>query len=775
MKRLITLCIVFVSVSLAAQDTIHLPNIVNYYYREMNFLNRDQSQKDSIDPIEASMEQLDILMQSKNLFTRSIAKRAMLIMEAAVMQLPTQRKDTISMLLNDMLAGIAQEYGRQSTLFAEGLLWCAHECVKKGDNKQGRELLRQGTRLLRRYGNGAFDGRDTLIQIFYLDVLSKIEYNSERDYQAVLYTQQVCALKKAFFGEHSEVYFNALLDLSNLYAERRQHRKANYYHNLGYTAYVERIKSAFCATSESERAIFWEKAKKYVNKTINVAHKMSGSSQEGNEHSLGSAAYNALLLSKGLLLNTSNSFDNYIYSSGNEEAINILQEKKELTTKQVPQRVLDSLDYAILDALHRKGQTFELPLLSIRWEDVAAQLEPNDLAIEFYKTDQGQYGAILLKHDWKSPKVIRLKYQPAMNVDMERYYSEQGRELWQLSHSIWKDEIVQYFPPEGNGRIFFSADGELQMMGIEYMPFIAPDKDGKFYCFTDVYPMSRLSSTREIVIWQNNRQHTTATLYGGIQYTMDTANLLAESEKYEAVACNRGLADDTLNRGSIAYLKGTKKEVEQISTMLKDNSLNVQLFTATQANEESFKSLSGKNQNILHIATHGFFWTNTAAQKKEFFTQRGSSSGEWSSGADVIDPLNRCGLLFAGAQMAWSGHSADLPKGVQDGILTAKEISLLDLREADLVVLSACETGKGEISGDGVFGLQRAFKMAGANTIIMSLWPVNDAATQMLMTEFYKNWINLHQSKREAFYNAQHVVRSEFEEPVYWAGFVLLD
>jgi len=97
------------------------------------------------------------------------------------------------------------------------------------------------------------------------------------------------------------------------------------------------------------------------------------------------------------------------------------------------------------------------------------------------------------------------------------------------------------------------------------------------------------------------------------------------------------------------------------------------------------------------------------------------------------------------------------------------------LRDAELVVLSACETGKGEITGEGVFGLQRAFKQAGAETIVMSLWPVNDMATQKLMTEFYRNWITLRLEKREAFRQAQNSVREEFEEPAYWAGFVMLD
>ena len=107
----------------------------------------------------------------------------------------------------------------------------------------------------------------------------------------------------------------------------------------------------------------------------------------------------------------------------------------------------------------------------------------------------------------------------------------------------------------------------------------------------------------------------------------------------------------------------------------------------------------------------------------------------------------------------------------------------MDLRDCDLVVLSACETAKGDITSEGVFGLQRAFKMAGVQTIIMSLWKVDDNATQMLMTEFYTNWIEKEQSKREAFKNAQNAVRFAvdkygdrmYADPVYWAGFIMLD
>ena len=170
--------------------------------------------------------------------------------------------------------------------------------------------------------------------------------------------------------------------------------------------------------------------------------------------------------------------------------------------------------------------------------------------------------------------------------------------------------------------------------------------------------------------------------------------------------------------------------------------------------ETSFKSLDGQHKQIVHIATHGFY------------DDKGTA-----------DALSRCGLYFAGADNALQGER--IPADTDDGILTAQEISSLDLRGLNLVALSACQTGEGEITGDGVFGLQRGFKKAGARSLLMSLWPVDDAATCQLMITFYKHWISGGMTMCEALETAKRTVRSQkekgWDDPKYWAAFILLD
>ena len=134
----------------------------------------------------------------------------------------------------------------------------------------------------------------------------------------------------------------------------------------------------------------------------------------------------------------------------------------------------------------------------------------------------------------------------------------------------------------------------------------------------------------------------------------------------------------------------------------------------------------------------------------------------------------RSGLVLAGGNNAWRGEA--LVPGKEDGILTAYAVAQMDLSNTDLAVLSACETALGDLRGnEGVFGLQRAFKMAGVKQLIISLWPVPDVETTAVMTLFYHNWL-IGQSTREALRNTQLQIRKKYpQKPYYWAGFVLVE
>ncbi|CAN0585279.1 unnamed protein product, partial [Ectocarpus sp. 12 AP-2014] len=190
--------------------------------------------------------------------------------------------------------------------------------------------------------------------------------------------------------------------------------------------------------------------------------------------------------------------------------------------------------------------------------------------------------------------------------------------------------------------------------------------------------------------------------------------------------------------------------------------------------------------DIIHIATHGFFFFY-ALYNDSLAMERGKTKfearvnrilgiGEAVQNDSIVnhDPLIRSGLILAGGNYAWVNGKAH-PGKTEDGILTALEISNMDLSNTDLVVLSACDTGLGDINGsEGVYGLQRAFKMAGVDMILMTLWPIPDKETPEFMQKFYTDWLG-EGNIREAFKNAQIFMQKEYpDNPEYWAGFVLL-
>jgi CHAT domain-containing protein len=221
---------------------------------------------------------------------------------------------------------------------------------------------------------------------------------------------------------------------------------------------------------------------------------------------------------------------------------------------------------------------------------------------------------------------------------------------------------------------------------------------------------------------------------------------------------SQGVSSTNSTGPAIDPLPGTGEEIREISSLLESKSWSSTVFENSSANEKSLKEV--KNINILHIATHGFFLSDKS-NNDDFYSIENN-------------PLMRSGLLLTSAQNAFMGDHIKFSSGDdEDGVLTAYEVMNMDLSGTQLVVLSACETGLGEVkNGEGVYGLQRAFIIAGAESLIISLWKVSDDATRDLMIRFYEIYLENH-DKFEALALAQKDMLEKYKNPYYWGAFVI--
>ena len=409
---------------------------------------------------------------------------------------------------------------------------------------------------------------------------------------------------------------------------------------------------------------------------------------------------------------------------------------------------------------------------NIKWKDVCESLKDGDIAIEFYNlpivihkdtiqqmTGEPRFCAVLLKKGFKAPDIIPLCKESELEVlSLDSLYN--STTLYDL---VWKplENVL------GDVRnIYFAADRELHQVGIEYA--LLPDK--KRIC--DNYNIYRLTSTRLLAEDKNNNNLKNAVLFGGLNYDLSRDELIAESREngIKPVKAYR-IADLENYRYGVAYLPGTKEEVENIAQLINSTKkIRCKVITGDKGTEETFRSLEGKDVGIIHLATHGFFWSDEITEKRSYVSFLMNSVTR----SNEDKALLRSGLFFSGANVGLAGEQ--LPEDVEDGVMTAQELSAMNFGNVDMVVLSACQSGLGETTGEGVFGLQRGFKLAGANSLLMTLWKVDDEATKLLMTEFYKNLIKGY-SKIASLRNAQQYLRSisHYNLPEYWAGFILLD
>lgn len=533
----------------------------------------------------------------------------------------------------------------------------------------------------------------------------------------------------------------------------------------------DNIHSMFALMSGSERATYWKHFENFLPMLNLIIY------ESGKSHNYGTI-YDNILESKGLLLRSTNAIRDAILTSGNAGDQNdyrqvcrlkqlLLVETNDSARTAMNQEI-EKIDKRLTEHVNSYAEFMNAK--TVNWEDVRDALSDDDIAIEFYnipvvwgldsvKTMDGEprYCAVTLRRGYDYPHIIPLCKESRLNeLEREDFYETDS-----IYNLIWKPLEKEL---KGVRNIYFAADRELHKIGIEYAPIL----DGKI--ISDKYNLYRLSSTRILAEQRTDSKADTAVLYGGLRYDLDKDELIAESRagEYHPVSASRAFSNENLRYG-VKYLPATLTEVEEIARGFANKS---RLITDVNGTEESFKSLNGSSFDIIHLATHGFFWSDNDVEKRSYVTFLNHL--DTSQQTEEDNALMRSGLFFSGANIGLKGES--LPDDVEDGVLTALELSNMNLGNVDMVVMSACESGLGETSGEGVFGLQRGFKLAGANTLLMSLWKVDDIATKLLMTEFYKNYLS-GKSKQESLKLAQQTLRnnSDYADPEYWAAFILLD
>jgi len=333
---------------------------------------------------------------------------------------------------------------------------------------------------------------------------------------------------------------------------------------------------------------------------------------------------------------------------------------------------------------------------------------------------------------------------------------------------------------KGIKQVYFSPDGVFNQISINTLY----DNSKKEYLI-DRYYITQVTNSRDVYLLKTGqfKQGTSKNtyLFGFPNYNMgmekkDSVNNenIERSIKMERSierSINRGIRGmDRSLRGSLRslirgnnllqMLPGTRVEVENIAGEFNDTDNNAMTYLEDEAVEERVKEI--QNPKTLHIATHGFFLADQLLPE-------GPDENLYYD-----NPLLRSGLIMAGVNNFLTQDDDLVSLTQEDGILTAFEAMNMDLDDTDMIVLSACETGLGTISnGEGVYGLQRAFQIAGAKSLIMSLWNVDDDATQELMSAFYKNWL-VTGDKLIAFRAAQVQVKEKYKSPFFWGAFVLV-
>jgi len=636
------------------------------------------------------------------------------------------------------------------------------------------------------------------------------ESMGQYDKAEALYRQSLGILEK-FAAPGNPDLETAVLNLAVVLADQGKVSEAEPFFQRGFLSLFNRFQANSAFMTEKERLGFLDLVSYDFQRYFSFVHTF-----HAQNPALTGSMYNLLLWQKGFVAGSVADMRRLIEASGDAEALKLLNE---LTAKRTQFAALLSVQpsssdaeawHAKVDQLRTEADRVERTLVTrsstfaqhqslnrTSWQQVRDALQPGDAAVEFArfrfypktKANSVYYAALVITRETKDqPVYVFLGDDKQIESDAiahfkdslaTRGFEQPAEEAVPGPHAyelVWK-------PLEsaltGITRIDLATDGVLNQVPLGIIP--APD--GKL--LMEKYDLRLVSSTRDLLRPQAPAAAPTALLLGDPTFDLSEDNQRSAAQTLKSPTTLRApsipqlsaewVGNQTPSANTLPPLPGTGIEVKAIADLLRQHGWQPTVYTGDQA-LKTVVELSG-SLRVLHLATHGFFLPDPQGSSELVGDMRSLfQPGQYSA---LNDPMLRSGLYFAAADRALAGKPS--PPDLDNGVLTALEASNLNLEKTQLVVLSACDTGKGdEKNGEGVFGLRRALEEAGAQSVLMSLWSVPDKEPLDLMQRFYAKWLSgteMHQALKEAQLEMREEVKRTHDGndlPYYWGAFVLV-
>ncbi len=666
---------------------------------------------------------------------------------------------------------IEQLYGKEHLDYAGIIHNLATNCYTRGLFKKADSLSQIALAI-----NGRIAGTASLRYAESLADVGMCALELKNYTKAESMLVQAKTIRETVLGEEHSLTITSLGNLGSLYRKMKDFERATPLHIKVIKADLKRFQTNFTNLNENQKRSSLANHKKNFYRFFVYLFELI-QSQPNHQHIpiLLQTTMDFQLQTKGLLLSETSKMRKRILASGDTSLIHQFEKWQAVKSSiskaynlPIAQREKQGIDLSQLEneanelerRLSARSEDFKAafnpPIYT--FQDLQQKLKPEEVAIEVIRTEYKNAQTDKADTAYLALIVSNQSIRPILlenGKELETIYLQTYQKLMKVSKNpkVFEDTLFYraFWKPiaEQLGSkvktVYFSPDGVYHQINLNTLQ----DPVSKRFVVEENYQIQLLTSLQDLFAEKKANENKTALLVGRPQYSMS-------KEEYQAAVSNVRGGEELISEAQTANkavsevkwgdLPETETEVASVSKLLKERKWAAEVFTGRSALEEQIKK--GKNPTILHIATHGYFIpTNSKNQ---------------------INGMLNSGLVLAGV------NTSDKDDKSEDGILTAYEAADLSLDDTDLVVLSACETGLGEVaSGEGVYGLQRGFKVAGAKSLIMSLWKVDDTVTQELMKIFYEQWLS-GKNKREAFKIAQLQIKNKHKYPYFWGAFVMV-